>query len=418
VEGIKAAVEIGNLENKRFINKWPLKKIGATLIAAFLVFVAGIGVGNGSLHARNVDSNGKVLSLPEQLDYNSVSNIYKLLKSNYDGTLDQQKLEDGLKAGLVDATGDPYTNYFDAKEAKDFNQELSGSFTGIGAELGSDNDNHIVIVSPLSGYPAEKAGLKSKDIIAAVDGQSTIGLSIDSVVKKIRGPENTSVSLTIIRGSGTPFPVSITRTKISVPSVESHIDGNIGYIKVSQFSQDTYPLVQSAAQDFKAKGVKAVVLDLRGDPGGYLESAVNISSLWLEKGKVVVSERKGGKTQNTDYATGTNTLKGIPTAVLIDGGSASASEITAGALHDNGVATLVGTKSFGKGSVQQVINLKDGSELKVTVAHWYTPDGKNINKQGISPDVQVDNSEADVKAGKDPQKDKAYEFLRDKIAGL
>jgi carboxyl-terminal processing protease len=275
-----------------------------------------------------------------------------------------------------------------------------------------------VIVSPLSGYPAEKAGLKSKDIIAAVDGQSTDGMSIDSVVKKIRGPENTSVSLTIVRGSGTPFPVSITRTKISVPSVESHIDGNIGYIKVSQFSQDTFPLVQAAAQNFKAKGVKAVVLDLRGDPGGYLESAVNISSLWLDKGKVVVSERKGGKTQNTDYATDTNSLKGMPTAVLIDGGSASASEITAGALHDNGAAILVGAKSFGKGSVQQVINLKDGSELKVTVAHWYTPNGKNINKQGITPDVQVDNADADVKAGKDPQKDKAYEILRSKVPGL
>jgi carboxyl-terminal processing protease len=412
----KRPVELQNLENITKSNKkWPLKRIGATLLAALLIFVAGIEVGNGSLHARNVDSNGKVLSLPEQLDYNSVSSIYKLLKSNFDGTLDQKKLEDGLKTGLVEATGDPYTNYFNAKDAKDFNQELTGSFTGIGAELGSDNDNHIVIVSPLSGYPAEKAGLKPKDIIAAVDGNSTYGMSIDSVVKKIRGPENTNVTLTIVRGSNTPFDVTISRAKISVPSVETKVEGSVGYIKISQFSQDTYSLVQSAAQDFKTKGVKGIVLDLRGDPGGYLESAVNISSLWLDKGKVVVSERKGGKTQNTDYATGNNLLKGFPTVVLIDGGSASASEITAGALHDNGIATLVGTKSFGKGSVQQVIPLKDGSELKVTIAHWYTPNGKNINKQGITPDVQVDKTDADTKAGRDPQKDKAYEIIHSKI---
>jgi carboxyl-terminal processing protease len=395
--------------------KWPLRKVSGSLLAAILIFLAGIGVGNGSLHARNVDSNGKVLGLPAQLDYNSVSDVYKILKGNFDGNLDQQKMEDGLKTGLVNATGDPYTNYFSPKDAKAFNDELSGSFTGIGAELGTDSNNNVVVVSPLSGYPAEKAGLKPSDIIAAVNGQSTSGMSVDAVVKEIRGAENTNVSLTLIRGAGAPFTVSITRTKISVPSVTSKIDGNIGYIKINQFSQDTVTLAQSAAQDFKAKGVKGVVLDLRGDPGGYLDGAINVSSLWLDKGKVVVSERKGGKTQNTDYATGSNTLKGLPTVVLIDGGSASASEITAGALHDNGVATLVGAKSFGKGSVQQVINLKDGSELKVTIAHWYTPNGKNINKQGIMPDVQVANNDADVKAGKDAQKDQAYALVQSKI---
>jgi carboxyl-terminal processing protease len=400
---------------QRVRSKWPLKKIGGSLFAAVLIFIAGIGVGNGSLHARNVDANGKILGLPAQLDYNSVSDVYKILKSNYDGNLNQQKLEDGLKTGLVNATGDPYTNYFNAKDAKEFNDELTGTFTGIGAELGTDAGSHIVIVSPLSGYPAEKAGLKPNDIIAAVNGQSTSGKSVDAVVKEIRGPENTNVKLTIIRGSTAPSEVTITRTKISVPSVQVHIDGNIGYIKINQFSQDTVSLAQSAAQDFKAKGVKGVVLDLRGNPGGYLDGAISISSLWLDKGKTVVSERHGGKAQNVDYATGNNTLKGLPTVVLIDGGSASASEITAGALHDNGVATLVGAKSFGKGSVQQVINLKDGSELKVTIAHWYTPNGKNIDKQGITPDIQAINSDADIKAGKDPQKDQAYATLQTKI---
>jgi carboxyl-terminal processing protease len=409
-------VEIHPVEQVKHASaKWPLKKIGACLIVVILVFSSGVAVGKGSLHPKTLDANGKEVGLPSQLDYNSVNKIYALIKDNYDGQLDRTKLEDGLRSGLVAATGDPYTNYFNAQEAKAFNAELSGSFTGIGAELGTDSDNNILIISPLSGYPAQQAGLQSKDIIAAVDKQSTNGLSVDSVVKKIRGPENSKVTLTIIRGGGNPFDVTIARAKITVPSVESHIDGNIGYIKINQFGSDTAQLAQNAASDFKAKGVKGIVLDLRGDPGGYLQAAIDISSMWLDKGKTVVSERKAGITQNTDYAKGNATLKGIPTVVLIDGGSASASEITAGALHDNNAATLVGTKSFGKGSVQQVINLSDGGELKVTTAHWYTPAGKNINKQGITPDTVIDRSADDVKAGKDPQKDSAYSIIQSKI---
>jgi carboxyl-terminal processing protease len=393
--------------------KWPLKKIILCFIAAVLVFGSGIAVGKGNLRAGTLDANGNESS---NLDYSSVNKIYDLLKTNFDGNLDKNQLTDGLKTGLVSATGDPYTNYFNAKEAKDFDNQLSGSFTGIGAELGTNSDNNIVIVSPLSGYPAEKAGLKPKDIIAAVDKQSTNGMSVDAVVKKIRGAENTKVTLTIVRGNTAPFDVTITRTKISVPSVESHVDGNIGYLKISQYGSDTVNLAQAAAQDFKNKGVKGVVLDLRGDPGGYLKGAIDISSMWLDKGKTVVSERKGGQVQNIDYATGVNPFKGLPTVVLIDGGSASASEITAGALHDNKTATLLGVKTFGKGSVQQVIKLGDGSELKVTSAHWYTPDGKNINKQGIAPDVEVTRSDDDIKAGADPQKDKAMAILQSKIA--
>jgi carboxyl-terminal processing protease len=409
-------VEIHPVEQVKHVRaKWPLKKITASLIVVILVFGSGVAVGKGSLHPKTVDSNGKAVGLPAQLDYSSVDKVYDLIKNNYDGKLDRTKLEEGLKAGLVSAAGDPYTTYFNPQEAKEFSEELAGSFTGIGAELGTDSDNKILIISPLSGYPAEKAGLQSKDIIAAVDKQPTSGMSVDSVVKKIRGQENTKVTLTVVRGNAAPFDVTITRTKITVASVESHIDGNIGYIKISQFGKDTAQLAQAAAQDFKAKGVKGVVLDLRGDPGGYLDAAINVSSIWLDRGKTVVSERKNGITQNTDYAKGNPVLKGMPTIVLIDGGSASASEITAGALHDNNAASLVGAKSFGKGSVQEVINLSDGGELKVTTAHWYTPAGKNINKQGISPDVSADRSSDDVKAGRDPQKDKAYALLQSKI---
>ena len=382
-------------------------------LGAALIFGTGIAVGRGDLHI-NSHLSSQNSSLPSQLNYSSVNQVYDLLKADYDGSLDVNKLLNGLKTGLANAAGDPYTEYFSPQDAKAFNDELTGSFTGIGAELGADSNNNIVVISPLNGYPAQKAGLKPKDIIAAIDGQLTSGMNVDTAVQKIRGPANSKVTLTIIRNSK-QLNVTITRAQITVPSVQYHEDGDIGYIKISQFSNDTVGLATQAAKEFKAKGVKAVVLDLRDDPGGYLDGAVSISSLWLNKGQTVVQERRGGTIMSTQYANGDDLLQGLPTVVLINGGSASASEITAGALHDNDAAILIGEKSFGKGSVQQVDNLSNGGELKVTIARWYTPDGKNIDKQGIIPDVVVKISDAQSKAGKDPQKDKAYQILQSKI---
>jgi len=222
--------------------------------------------------------------------------------------------------------------------------------------------------------------------------------------------------LTIIRGEGNPFNVTITRQKITIPSVTWSESGSIGYMKISQFTADTASLAQKAANEFKSKGVKGVVLDLRGDPGGYLQAAQQVSSLWVSSGQTIVSERRGNTVIDTLYASGDSTLNGLPTVVLIDGGSASASEITAGALHDDIGAILVGQKSFGKGSVQEVRNLPDGSELKVTIARWYTPNGKNIDKQGITPSVVVaEPTAAQVSAGQDPQKDKAFQIVRSKL---
>jgi carboxyl-terminal processing protease len=393
---------------------WPLVKIVGVLVGVLLIFGAGVGVGKGDFHLWGGKGVVKA-GTPSSLDYSSVDAVYTILKNDYDGTLNSTNLINGAKEGLVAASGDPYTEYFDPKAAKDFNNQLAGTITGIGAELGTDDQNDIVIVAPLSGYPAEKAGLKPKDIVAAVNNQSTQGMSVDAVVRKIRGQADTKVTLTIVRGSQKPFDVTITRQKITVPSVKYEEDGNIGYLKISQFSNDTVDLATKAAQEFKAKGVKGVVLDLRSDPGGYLNSAVGVSSLWLDKGKTVVQERRGGQVVSTETASGGNILAGLPTVVLIDGGSASASEITAGALHDNGAAQLVGVKSFGKGSVQQVENLPDGSELKVTIARWYTPDGKKIVNLGITPDITVTISDQDVAAGKDPQKDKAMQILQAKI---
>lgn len=395
--------------------QWSIKKILASLVIAAVLFGLGVSVGRGNIYIKGLTPLPHNAGLANQLDYSSVNQVYSLLRQDFDGNLDTSKLIDGLKTGLVNAAGDPYTEYFNPTDAKAFNNQLSGSITGIGAEIGSDTNNNIVVVSPLSGYPADKAGLKPKDIVAAINGESTSGMSVDEAVHKIRGDAGTVVKLTIVRGAAAPFDVSITRQKITIPSVDYHEDGNIGYLKVSQFTTDTPDLAKKAAQEFKAKNVKAVVLDLRNDPGGYLSSAVDLSSLWLDNGKTVVSERRGSTIVDTEYANGNNILKGLPTVVLINGGSASAAEITAGALRDSGVATLVGDKSFGKGSVQQVENLPDGSELKITVARWYTPGGKNIDKQGITPDVQISNSDADTQAGKDPQKDKAYSLVQAQI---
>ena len=394
--------------------RWALFKILATLALTILVFGGGVAVGRGDVQLRGLHL-GKTSSSATNLDYSSVDQFYSLLKSDFDGQLDSSKLLDGLKDGLVNAANDPYTAYFNPTDARIFNEELTGSFTGIGAELGTDADNNIVIVSPLSGYPAEKAGLKPKDIIVAIDGQSTAGVNVDKVVQKIRGTAGVAVRLTIQRGADKPFDVSITREQITIPSVKSSVEGAIGYLKISQFTNDTTKLAQNAAADFRAKGVKAIILDLRSNPGGYLKTAVEVSGLWLDQGKTVVSERRGGQTLSTDYALGGNVFKGLPTIVLVNGGSASASEITAGALRDNGAATIVGEKSFGKGSVQQVESLPGGGELKVTVARWFTPAGKNIDKQGITPDVAVAMSDADVTAGKDPQKDIATQILTAKI---
>jgi len=387
---------------------WPLKRIAVAMAVAALFFGAGVVVGRDN--PKNSASDGSALN------YSSVNQVYNLLKKDFDGNLNQTDLINGAKTGLVNAAGDPYTEFFNPAQAKTFNDELSGSITGIGAELGTDDSGNIVIVSPLAGYPADKAGLKPKDIISAVNGTATSGMSVDEVVSKIRGNPGTKVTLTITRGSAPAFNVAITRQKITLPSVTWHEDGSIGYLSISQFTSDTSGLAQKAAQEFKSKGVKGVVLDLRNDPGGYLSAAVDVSSFWLKQGSTVVSERRGATIVDTEYASGNNLLAGLPTVVLINEGSASASEITAGALRDNGIATLVGTKSFGKGSVQEVKNLPDGSELKITIARWYTPAGKNIDKQGLTPDVSVADPTSDqAKAAQDPQKDKAYQVLQSKL---
>lgn len=397
--------------SKKSTKKGLLGRAISYVLVGALIFVLGIGVGNGQIGFKQ--GSGAHQDLPTDLDYSSVEGLYDALKKDYDGDLDAQKLLDGIKAGLANAAGDPYTVYLNAEEAKEFQEQLNGTFSGIGAELGQDEQDNLIVVSPIEGFPAEKAGLRPQDIIVSINGESTVGMSIDQAVSKIRGPKDTEVELRILRNKNEDLTIKIVRADITIDSVESEIlDGNIGYIQIKQFGEDTSTLTAAAAKEFKEKGVKAVMLDLRGNPGGLLDASVDVASLWLPKGETVLQQKRGDKVVATAHASGNDILAGIPTVVLINEGSASASEIVAGALKDHKAATLFGTTTYGKGSVQELKKFAGGSELKVTVARWYTPNGQNIDQKGISPDTEVTVSEEDRAAKRDPQKDAALQFIK------
>lgn len=352
------------------------------------------------------------------VDYNLLWQVLDTLNQKYiDKPIDQQKALYGAVEGAVASLGDPYTVFFDPQQYNDFKTQLAGSFEGIGAEVGLKEGN-LIIVAPIAGAPAEKAGLKAGDIVLKIDGTDTNGMTLDDAVNKIRGPKGTQVKLTIFRPStNKQSDITITRATIAITSVKwsyktTTTGKKIAVIQVSQFGDDTIDLFRKAVDDIQTQNVSGVVIDLRDDPGGYLDDAVQLSSYWLDKGQLVVSEKHSDGSDIQYTAKGGNVFKGMPTVVLINGGSASASEIMSGALHDHGDAKLVGQKSFGKGSVQELIDMPQNTALKVTVAKWYTPDGININKNGIEPDIKVDFTAEDAQNNKDPQMDKALDLLK------
>jgi carboxyl-terminal processing protease len=310
----------------------------------------------------------------------------------YDGPLDYQKLIYGAIDGMVKAVGDPYTAFYTPEESKQFDSELEGSISGIGAEVGA-KDDRIEIVAPIENSPAQKAGLKPQDIILKIDDADTKGMDLGTAVSKIRGDEGSKVKLKIQRGSNT-FDVEITREKVEVKSVKWDVkEGNIGYIQITRFDTNTSSLIINAADDLKNKNVKGIILDVRNNPGGYLDAAVNVSSQFIKNG-LVVSEKRTDNSKKEEYnASGRGKLTDIPLVVLVNGGSASASEIVAGAIQDSKRGILIGEKTFGKGSVQSVENLGGGATLHITIAHWFTPNGKNISKEGLKPDVESKNAE-------------------------
>jgi len=344
-----------------------------------------------------------------EVDLSSVEATYRALKANFDGNLSDETLIEGANRGLVNAAGDQYTLFMNASESTSFANDLTGNIGGgIGAEVGKKNDQ-LYIVRVLKSNPAEKAGLLAGDVLVSVNDQSTSGWTIDQTVAQIRGQVGTTVKLSTKRGEEVK-DYTITRETITNPSVDASVKDGIGILTVSRFDNETASLARAAAQDFKNQGVKGVILDLRGNGGGYVDAAQDLAGLWLDN-KVVVVEKTGGKVVNQLKSTSNPILAGIPTVVLVNGGSASASEILAGALQDHKVAKLVGEKTFGKGSVQKLIDLPAGAQLKVTVARWYTPNGKNITKEGISPDITATLSAEDINAGNDTQLDAAKNAL-------
>ena len=372
------------------------------VIVAIVSFVAGAR--SDALFA-NVASVFGIRTSNKTIDLSSVQKTYQELIANYDGKLDTQKLIYGANRGLVEAAGDPHTSYMDPDEAKEFDKSLSGQIGGgIGAEIGLRN-NKPTIIKPLENSPAQKAGIKAGEVIVKVNDESSSDWSVDKVVSKIRGEIGTSVKLTLL-SEGQTREVSVVRQNIVSPAVESEVDGEIGILKVNRFGDDTVSLSRKYASEFVEKGVKKVILDLRNNPGGTVGAAQGLLGIWLDN-QIAMTERRGSEIVKTLRTTGAPILGNMKTVVLINGNSASASEITAGALREYGKATLVGQKSYGKGSVQIVLGLPGGSQMKVTEARWYTPKGKNIDKTGIEPDAKVDLSSDDVNNNVDPQMDKA-----------
>lgn len=419
VSNVEEQIRHVQVKNRKLLNRY-LKFIAALFIAAAIFWV---GYSSGQDHAKpqNESLRGVVFENMQPkgdgtINFSLFWKVWDLLKDKYvdSNKLEAQKLFYGAIKGMLSATGDPYTTFFDPEENKAFGEDITGSFEGIGAELGVKG-GILTVIAPLEGTPAEKAGLRAGDKILKIDGKITSDMPIDQAVDLIRGSKGSEVILTIFRsGSEETQDIAVKRDVINVKSVKyEDKEGSIAYIKVSRFGEDTTKDFSTAISRAVSQKSKGIILDLRNNPGGYLDAAIDMSGKILPKGKVVVIEESGDGSQKKTYTRGGDVVSNIPTVVLINEGSASASEILAGALKDNREnVTLVGEKSFGKGSVQEYISLPQETAVKITVARWLTPNGEQINEHGIKPDVEVKQTDEDYENDRDPQLDKALEILK------
>lgn len=352
------------------------------------------------------------LGKPKDINFNLFWDVWDRVNSRFVGKIDDQTMVYDAIKGALSSLDDPYTLFLTPDEAKRFHEDLEGSFSGIGAEIENRN-NAITILAPLADTPAERAGLKPKDIIVKIDDKSTEGMLVNDAIKLIRGDKGTTVKLTIAReGADKLLEIPVVRDTIVVKSVSWEMKDNLGYIKVNQFGDDTEKLFRQALDETKAKNPKGVIIDLRNNPGGYLDAAVNMSSYVLKDRGVVVKQKDKNNSVVELKTTNPAILPDVPMVVLVNGSSASASEIFAGAMQDYGRAKLVGEKTFGKGSVQELQNVGDGAAVRITIAKWLTPKDRAIDKQGIQPDIEVKLTDEDYAAGRDPQLDKAIELLK------
>ena len=387
------------------------------ILAIFGAFFVGIHVG-----ANNIPAIGKVLlanketQVTTEADFSPFWKVWNTINEKYpkaDKITDQNRIY-GAISGLISSLDDPYSVFFNPDETKNFEAEIAGNFTGVGMEVGI-KDKVLTVIAPLKDTPAYRANIKPGDKILKIDKTVTSGLSIEKAIKLIRGKKNTTVILTILREENKdPMEIKIIRDIINIPTLDTELrpDG-IFVIKLYSFSANSANLFSNAIKKFAKSGTDKLLLDLRGNPGGYLDSAVNISSWFLPNGKTVVIEVYGdSKTQKIYRSKGYNIFNDkLKFVILIDSGSASASEIVAGAMQDHGRAKIVGDKSFGKGSVQETIKITPDTLLKITVAKWLTPNGISISEKGLTPDYLVKFTKKDVDSKKDPQLDKAVEIL-------
>jgi carboxyl-terminal processing protease len=401
----------------------PFLGIGLAILLATATFFSGLHVGNGlPLEANVLSVFGHPAVSEDSVDMSEFWRVWNLLEDKFvaststDPVTNEERIQAAI-GGLVRSYGDPYTTYMPPQDAAAFNEDISGNFSGVGMEVGM-RDDVITVIAPLPGSPAEKAGILAGDAIVRINGTSTEGMSVDEAVQLIRGEQGTEVKLTMYRAGDTEFrEISLMRDTITIPTIKTEQRGDVFIISLYSFNAIAESEMQKALRTYVGSSATKLVIDLRGNPGGYLQGAVNIASYFLPMGKTVVRENYGDGIKEDVYrSSGRDLGKAAPKAlaVLVDGGSASASEILAGALQEHGVATLIGTQTFGKGSVQELIDLDHGSALKVTIARWLTPNGISISEGGLAPDIVVDRTAEDRAAGRDPQLDAALEFLKDK----
>lgn len=388
------------------------------IIAFLFTFLGGTFVGYQSRQAKP-ETGGEVINrgqlppyLLEDVDFNLFWDVWKIAKGKYlKQPVVDTKLFYGALSGVISALGDPYSSFLDPEITQKFNEELSGTFEGIGAEIGIKKEQ-LLIIAPLPNTPAARAGLKAGDRILEINDKDTFGMSIEQAVSLIRGPQKTEVILTIFRERfEKPEKISIVRDEIHIENVTWRMIDNIAYIKIIQFNGETVQKFQLATQELMLQNPKAIILDLRGNPGGYFDAAVDIASFWIPSPEIVVSQKYQGDKKDDFRSRGQALLKSFPTIVLVNGGSASASEIVAGALQDHAKAKLIGEKTFGKGSVQDYEIMRDGSSVKITIAEWLTPKGRLINGEGIAPDIEIELTKEDYENDEDPQLQKAVELL-------
>jgi carboxyl-terminal processing protease len=403
---------------------------GLAVLLAAAAFFSGLHVGTGSFQNSSMEAGlFSFLSEPktsQEIDLKEFWDVWELLEEKYVSASSTESITieeriEGAINGLVRSYGDPYTVFLPPSDASMFEEDISGNFGGVGMEVGL-RDGLVTVIAPLPNTPAAKAGIVAKDVITEIDGKSTEGLGIDDAVRLIRGEVGTTVTLKIYReGELELLTIPVVRDEISIPTVDTKKVGEVFVISLYSFNAISESKMEAALQEYAKSGASKLIVDLRGNPGGFLQSAVSIASYFVPAGKTVVRENFGEGLPEEVYRSQGKTLgEFMPEEmlVLVDGGSASASEILAGALQEHGIAKLLGEQTFGKGSVQELVSLKDGSSLKVTVARWFTPNGVSISEGGLTPDIVVDRTPQQVIDGTDPQLDAAVAWLNgDKTVG-